>query len=206
MKAVRKSNYRWAKAQVAMPRFNQLNKNSKTIDLVQVPKKDKTGKTKVQLWSYKANGPGSRFMLLSDGKGSIKQIWGPYSPKTYDGDFLKLRKNELSGLMKGCTAVADCHFAWARPRGTIKDVRFLVPYSKPGKKRKLPDDQQDQDLDPLQQNYNQLVRNVRARVESPFGLMKRRFTALEGPFGEDETQLKYLVHFAAVVENKRASQ
>jgi len=45
--------------------------------------------TKDPFWSYKENGPARRFMMVTDGRGSVKRIWGPYSPKTYDGDFLK---------------------------------------------------------------------------------------------------------------------
>jgi len=116
-------------------------------------------------------------MLVTDGKGSIKKIWGPYSPKTYDGDFLKCHQSELSNVIKGCNVVADCHFAYARPQGTIGNVRFLAPYAR-----------------------------ICARVESPFGLIKQRFKSLKGPFWEDDKQLHRLIYFAAAIENRIAKQ
>jgi len=227
IQAAREVNFSWSESQITMPTIKVLNKKAKTIDLKGVPKKDKTGKTKVHLmmdssdfkmkgkrststkdpfWRYKENGPARRFMMVTDGRGSVKRIWGPYSPKTYDGDFLKCHQQDLSTALNKCNVVADCHFAWARPEGTINNVRFLVPYPKSNKKRKRQENNEDQDLDPLQKNYNKIVRSVRARVESPFGLMKQRFKALNGPFWEDEVQMKKLVYFAAVIENNRVRQ
>jgi len=218
----RKKLYRYSKAQIMLGSISELTKKSRTVKLDTVPTHDRTGKTRVHLWidstdvrmigrrsmskkdsmwSYKENSPARRFMVLSDGHGSIQKIWGPYSPKTYDGDFLKMNSSELSTELKGTTVVADCHFEAARHKDPIPGVRFLSPY--PSKKRggtkRVADE--NGDLDQLQENYNKIVRNVRARVESPFGLIKQRFKALKAPFSEDDSQLKYLVTFASHVEN-----
>ena len=41
-------------------------------------------------WSYKCNSPGHRYAFLSDADGQIRKLWGGYSPKVYDGNFLEL--------------------------------------------------------------------------------------------------------------------
>ena len=101
--------------------------------------------------------------------------------------------------------VADGHFEWGREKGSIKGVQFLVPFSEPrGCKRKLNDDKNEKKkLNDLQIHYNELVRAVHARVESPFGLLKQRFRSLEKPFPSSEKQLNNLVLFASAVENKK---
>eukprot|EP01133_Synstelium_polycarpum_P020418 gene20418-24500_t len=224
VKAGRRSNYRWAKNHLKVPSVKTLNKDSKVIYLEQVPTADNHGRTKVNLWmdstdvrmvgrrsmskkhpnwSFKGNSPGRRFMMVTGGRGIIHKVWGPYSPKTYDGDFLKLRDDELSVVLRGCTVAADCHFEYGRTKDAIPGVTFLVPYPKKTKGKREVDGDHSAGLDDRHANYNRIVRSVRARVESPFGLMKRRFAALNGPFGEEEIQLKYLVNFASVVENMR---
>jgi len=55
-------------------------------------------------------------------------------------------------------------------------------------------------------NVKKIIRNVRARVESPFGLIKQRFKSLKGPFWEDDKQLHRLIYFAAAIENRIAKQ
>ena len=61
-------------------------------------------------WSYKANGPGRRYMILREGKGIIRRIWGGYSPKRHDGTFLSDNKEELDNSLVGGVILADNHF------------------------------------------------------------------------------------------------
>ena len=43
------------------------------------------------LWSYKLNGAGRRYMLLTDGNGIPMKIFGGYSPKLYDGRWVEAK-------------------------------------------------------------------------------------------------------------------
>lgn len=143
-------------------------------------------------------------MVAMNGNGIIQAVWGPYSPKTHDSDFIQFHQTELSDTFAGLTLVGDAHFSWGRTAGSIPDVRVLAPYSDAGRKQKrvsLEGQQQESHLSAAQQHYNQLVCEVRARVESPFGLAKVRFNGLLYPFGEDDDQLKCLFVFAAAIEN-----
>ena len=49
--------------------------------------------TKNDLWSYKLNGPGKRFQVVMDLQTRIVALWGGYSPKIYDGNWLESHKS-----------------------------------------------------------------------------------------------------------------
>jgi hypothetical protein len=86
-------------------------------------------------WSYKEKGPGLRFMFLMDGKRRIRKLWGGYSPKMYDGDFIKMNKEFFEEHCSGVGIVGDIHFETG-PVHT-PNVQWLVPVSQPrGRKRK----------------------------------------------------------------------
>lgn len=62
-------------------------------------------------FSYKLNGPGQRYMVILDGSGAVKRLWGGYSPKQHDGSFLKEHKNEITDNFSGGVIIADNHFS-----------------------------------------------------------------------------------------------
>jgi hypothetical protein len=51
-------------------------------------------------WSYKANGPAQRYQVVSSAAGRIQKIWGGYSPKVFDGNWLNINKQQLVELFK----------------------------------------------------------------------------------------------------------
>jgi hypothetical protein len=51
-------------------------------------------------------------MLLTRDK--ILSIWGGVSPKLFDGDFLKLRKNYIDNTFHGEFVIEYNHFSWGR--------------------------------------------------------------------------------------------
>ena len=136
-------------------------------------------------WSYKENSPGRRFMLISDGFGRVRKLWGPYSPKIQDGDFIKRKRKWFERKLVGGVVVGDNHFS---PGRNFKKVTFHVPYSKTQKEWK---DKKD---------YSSDVRNVRHRVESAFGTIKLLFQSLSEPFSESEIELDYLVNYACGIQ------
>jgi len=93
------------------------------------------------------------------------------------------------------------------PKDRIPGVTFLVPYAiREPPKTRATEGGLVQPTDGLQQNYNRIVRAARAPCESPFGLVKRRFSILQGPFGEDTEQLDCLMTFAFGLENEIRTQ
>jgi len=77
-------------------------------------------------WSFKLNRPGRRYMFLQDGRGHFQRLWGGYSPKLFDGDFLDLKRRWLEEKLSGSGVVADNHFAWGKKN--LKKVEFLTPF------------------------------------------------------------------------------
>eukprot|EP00981_Chlorochromonas_danica_P002797 scaffold539_cov187-Ochromonas_danica.AAC.18 len=70
---------------------------------------------------------------MMDGKGRVLRVWGGISRKAYDGDFLKLYKEELNkGLNVGSVVVG---MRTASARGSRKNLKKMrspnYPRSKP---------------------------------------------------------------------------
>ena len=163
-------------------------------------------------WSYKLNAPGQRFQVVCDARGKVQRLWGGYSPKVYDGDWVDVMKEELAATLKGGHIVADTHYETANATlkkiGKQKHVVFYTPYAKPrGRKPKTTDGvSQDQSrglrvLTTEQKEWNKRIQHIRARVESPFGLIKNKWKGLGGTFYEDEDQQNYLVLLAIGAHN-----
>jgi len=121
-------------------------------------------------------------------------------------------KEELAATLKGGHIVADTHYETANATlkkiGKQKHVVFYTPYAKPrGRKPKTTDGgSQDQSrglrvLTTEQKEWNKRIQHIRARVESPFGLIKNKWKGLGGTFYEDEDQHNYLVILAIGAHN-----
>ena len=159
---------------------------------------------KDESWSYKLNHSGRRYMMLRNGKGKILKIWGGYSPKVFDGTWLEIMKEELEKNLNGGVILGDNHFSLGNY--IFKSVKFLTNISrKKGRKRKKGNGCSSEDTDtPLskkQSEYNENHRIARARVETPFALIKTKIESLNVPFQEGEIQLDYLVFLAAGIHN-----
>jgi hypothetical protein len=163
-------------------------------------------------WSFKCNGPGQRFQILIDAKGRVQKVWGGYSPKLYDGDWIKIAGEVLIDHCDGAHIIADTHYETANRTlkllRTEPNVVFYTPIAKPrGKKRKRSEsDLTDPSLGVAvltkeQEAWNARIAHVRSRVESPFGLIKNKWKSLGGVFFEGEEQQNYLVYIAFAVHN-----
>ena len=160
---------------------------------------------KDQSWSYKCNSPGQRYMAISDAKGKIRYLNGGYSPKVYDGDWLKINKNWVATKLHGARIIADNHFEVGRNLSP-EAVTFLVNYhetvgpqlnaaggvGQSGPRVHLTKDQV---------RFNKIHETARARVESPFARLKNKFVALHKPWSESPLQQDYLVNIGCAVIN-----
>jgi hypothetical protein len=147
-------------------------------------------------WSFKCNSPGRRYMMLSDGKGRVRKLWGGYTPKLYDGNFLELKKDCLERKLSGAEVVGDQHFDWGRAH--LEGLKFHVPKKNlpktltKGKKRKR-NTPEEKLQSKKQKKENSDIRAVRARVENRFGILQVKYQAFAKPWAEEEEQLDYLV-------------
>jgi len=164
------------------------------LDSVDLPKEGKrTTSRSGPDWSWKVNGPGRRYMCLSDGRGRARQLWGGYSPKVFDGSFVELFVAWFKKHLLGGVIVADQHFEWGKKH--LRNPKFLTPFKTPGEPK---DDAKGlPTLTKEQKGYNRSVRTARARVETVFGCMTKKFRCLQHPWRESDEQLDNVVKLAA---------
>jgi len=210
VKEIRKYGYKWARKQleagalsewksaVRRKKFKKPLKNvTLFLDSVDFPLRGKTSVSKKDpKWSFKCNAPGRRYMVVSDGRGKVRKMWGGYSPKKYDSDFMDVVHEELEDLFEGAEIVADQHFELAAK--TFEKVKVWAKVKEAGKKRKR-DHADTPYLSKENANLNAAIQHARGRVELPFAWMKNKFVALQNGFGDGEEQLDYLVWLAAAL-------
>ena len=167
-----------------------------------------TGKRRVSKkhpsWSYKKNAPGRRYMIIADCRGRIRVLWGGYTPKLHDGNFLELKRNWIERKLKGGEVVGDQAFRWGQQN--LEKVKFHVPMKKSSKRRRKGQTQrekkrEDQLMYRGWKKQNSGIYAVRARVENHFGVMQGKFKAMRKPWPESEKQLDCLVFIAAGILN-----
>lgn len=226
VKLIREMLMEWAKKQIVNEKKQAWNASSKILPKKKELKQvnlfmDSTdfrlaGKVLVSRkdsrWSYKLNSPGQRFQVLCDAKEIVQKVWGRYSPKIYDGHWIEIMAEELGLQFSGAFIIADTHYETANnilSRFKMqKRIRFYTPIAQPrGRKLKknenLPNDLSRGAcvLTKEQQLYNKRHAHVRARVESPFGLIKMKWQGLSKPFFEKEYQQTLLVYIALGIHN-----
>ncbi len=140
--------------------------------------------------SFKLNRPGLRFTMLESGSRRIRKIWGGYSPKMHDGEFLQLKKHYMEKRLIDAVIIGDGHYT--KGNKIFKRLKFQTPIKKPGAGRPAKDKTKEtpkKKLSPAQRKYNNEQKHLRAHVESPFGWIKSTFSALNKPWQEDDDQL-----------------
>lgn len=55
-------------------------------------------------WSFKKNSPAQHFMVLQDANCKIQAVWGGYTPKLHDGEFLKLQQDWIKEHLTGASS------------------------------------------------------------------------------------------------------
>lgn len=155
--------------------------------------------TKDLYWSFKNKSIGRRFQFIFDAEGRCRALWGGYSPKIIDSQWVELYKNELTDKFNGAHIIADGHYYASRLKS--QGVTFVTPI--PETVKIVPNDlQQYLGITQKDRDMNLKIRNLRARVENPFGQVKGKFKALSNTFQEDAEQLECLVFIAFAIHNK----
>lgn len=155
-------------------------------------------------WSGKLKRPAWRYQILRDGNGKICKLWGGYSPKVYDADFVKVEKSWLEGNLQGTAIFADTHYFKARDY--VTDPEFLA----------TPPENVSADLLTLRgfatttkeaRKRSKFIKNNRGVVEQCFAAMKDTFIPLAGgpytSWRESEHELDHVVEWACGVYNRQ---
>src|SRR5579883_2082400 len=107
-------------------------------------------------WSYKLNAPGRRFTFLIDCRRRILKIWGGYSPKVHDGEFITVQQEFFEEKLNGAAILGDQHYS--KGKG-FEGVTFYVPFKSP---KKISEDDQDvtgyEKLSKEKEHWNKMVR------------------------------------------------
>jgi len=190
----------WKNISALVSKVSPLNKVNLWMDSSDFALKGKSlSLTKNLYWSYKAKSLGRRYQCIFDAQGRCRALWGGYSPKINDSQWVEIYKNELSDKFNGAHIIADCHYYASRNQS--QGVKFITPI--PENVKKVPDDlQRYLGITQKDKEMNKKIRNLRARVEAPFAQIKNKFKALAGTFREDNVQLDYLVLYAVAIHNR----
>ena len=140
-------------------------------------------------------------MVIANGSRVVMRVWGGYSPKKYDGHWIRDHAEWFQENVPQDTIIGDNHFEWGMKN---KDLfpKTLVNL-KEGKDMDSDGDGADEvELTKEQSSDNKKVKKIRARIESIFGEVKTRWKALAMPFAEEPAQLDALVFFAFAVHNR----
>ena len=155
-------------------------------------------------WSGKEKHPAWRFMVVRDGKGRLRKLWGGYYPSTHDNSFMTSHHDEVEELFNGGVIIGDTHFSACM--NSFRNPKFYAPKAihppkKSKKRRRGQDDTESDDEENLQltkksEKWNNDVHKVRGKVELVFAWLKNHFRALHGVWAEPLDQLSWLVKFA----------
>jgi hypothetical protein len=204
---------------VRIPKIIKDRKNTALlwIDSTDFPRNKFKGYTKKSPWhSYKLDSPGRRYMFVRNGKGKVVKMWGGYTPKLYDGHFVEVKKEEFDEAFEGSAMVGDCHFKYGAK--FVEDVTFYTPNNNTEEEKEEQMSDEAKHTDPFEfssdeeeetskiktkkdKEWDSAIKTLRARVESVFGFLDKKFKALHEKFGESPRQHDYLVYYATGIYN-----
>eukprot|EP00727_Mastigamoeba_balamuthi_P000967 m51a1_g10868 hypothetical protein (140) ;mRNA; r:19431-19850 len=136
-------------------------------------------------------------MVLIDGKRRVCKLWGYYSPKFYDGEFLKMNKKWFKVNAPNDVLIGNCHFAWGR--GNLEFPKLYAPWPRPPKPGK--NFRGAVALTKEKKKYNAAIKKARGRIKSVFGEIKQRWKALSEPWRKSFEQQENLVWITVAIHN-----
>ena len=148
-------------------------------------------------WSHKLRAPGRRWLTVTNAKGMVQWVAGPYLPTQYDGDLAVLNAVSLDGLFGKCDMVGDNHFRKATE--FLQKITLYTNVSKAGRPKKVNGQKVPVTLTKEEEELNETISLVRGKVEAPYGWVKQHFAALSKPFFENKKQHHHLVLYSFAV-------
>jgi len=192
VRVVRSAMSQWAKSMISLGTRREWDRDARLRDLpewmaavrfwidssdIRIEKRGRRREGSSAEWSGKIGAPALRFMLLSDGRSRIRKMWGGYSPKEYDSNWVQIERQFFEDNLKGTGVVGDCHFFAARE--FMRDPDLIAP----------PGDNVGIDLirnRGFARNMAEAEKRkadvscVRSTAEAPYSKIKRIFKMLDG--------------------------
>ncbi len=175
------------------------------IDSTDIPldRKKKFRSRKGSYWSGKLGRPAWRYMTLRDGSGRIRKMWGGYSPKTYDSEFMRIEQQFFKENLAGSAILADTHFFAARDHIRDPDILATPP---PNCSVDLLTMRGFSTTTAEAEKKSADITSKRGVVETAYARTKGIFIPLAGgpheKWREPETQLDFVVTWAFGVHNR----
>jgi hypothetical protein len=161
-------------------------------------------KGNTDFYSHKEGAPALRYRILFDARGVARKIFRPTGGGIHEANFVRLTADWFEEHLKGAVIIGDSHFSTAAK--LFHDPKVLTPVNPKEKEQKCKASE-DPDLELLEvktktkQKYSDDGHKVRGRVESPFGLIKSKFKALDQKRHGEEEQQTCLIYYAVAILN-----
>ena len=170
------------------------------MDSTDVPIQKAHGMTaKSPEWSHKLGRVGRRYLVLADGDLYVRQVFGGYSPKLYDGHATVFLKTWIEEHLNNGVIIADQHFEWAAKR--LDSIQFYTPIKSPPNPSHQTSLLNARVLTKKQIDYNSSHSHLRARIEMLFGWVKNTFLCFSQPFPEELEQLDLIFIYVIGIHN-----
>jgi len=190
--------FEWSRSMRKVRLGSKINDANLMIDSSDFPMLGKSSTSrKSSDWSFKCNSPAQRYMAVMDGKGVVKKLWGGYSPKVSDNEFLKLKNEIFIEKYENAVFVADHGFSCGNQ--LFSNIKFHVKYVERTNKRGR-NGARLSTLTQAQKVYNDQIYSARARVESPFAFVERKFNCAK-LFREEKIQQDYFLFYSIAKNN-----
>lgn len=151
------------------------------------------GQDNKNYYSWKLKRKGVRFTTLQTADSRVVKIFGPDTPKKYDGQVVREKREWMEDCIPGETIIGDGHYYCVR--NEVAGVNIIAP-----KPSKLPNGTiihlTKQDI-----KENSQIRKIRARVEWLFGDLKKRWLCFTKPWKEDLEATRKVLYIASAVNN-----
>ena len=108
-------------------------------------------------------------------------------------------RRELSGSLKGGRVIVDGHFTKAEEG--YENTKFITLYLKPSTGKRRRSKEGIETLSKDKQRFNIAQRDLRTRVEEPFGIIKEFFPTFTKSWKEGEIELNEVVIMALAFHN-----
>lgn len=192
----------WENHKIFLTREPTLNRVNLLIDSTDFPiTKHKGMGKKSSDWSYKCNSPGRRYMVIMDCNYVIQRVWGGYSPKVYDAEFLNIVQPDFDALFHGGVILGDMAFRSANDR--LRNCQIVTAIPQPANRANRRTGENVAVFTQEQKKFNQAVHQARARIENPFAQIENIFTTLQHKFNENVDFLDCIVYFGFAVILRR---
>jgi hypothetical protein len=145
-----------------------------------------------------------RYQVWKDLKARVRRVNGPFSPKMFDGDYLSTEKKWIEDKLQNNGFGADHHYSVGRKMFKNVDCHVALAENEHCIPSKISQKLREDGI--TVKEYSLAVKQIRGRVEEPFGFVKTKFKSLGKKWAESEEQHAKVIKYALAVYNCKMSE